>query len=83
MGTLPQRPEALGLADGNEPDFVLNVTKTEHAGSDIYATLDMGGQQIAARLPGQAEVQVGAGLALNVDKRNICYFDPETRQRIE
>ncbi len=77
------RPEAFELAQRGEADLVLKTTRTEHAGSDIFATLDMGGQPVAARLPGHAKIEIGAPLKLKVDKRNVCYFDPETSLRID
>ncbi|HHG89407.1 MAG TPA: ABC transporter ATP-binding protein [Devosia sp.] len=76
------RPEAIDLADDKKPDFVLKVTKMEQTGSDVFATLEMGGQPVAARLPGHTEISLGDVLALRIDKRNVCYFDPETTLRI-
>lgn len=77
------RPEAFELAEKGKADLVLKTIRTEHAGSDIFATLDMGGQPVVARLPGHARIEIGAPLKLKVDKRYVCYFDPETSLRID
>ncbi len=76
------RPETLKTCTNEEADFSLEVKKLEHAGSDIFVTLKLGGAPITARLPGRADIEVGDRLQLCVEKEAVCFFDPKSGQLI-
>jgi len=77
------RPETLKLCEGQKADFSLKVKKLEHAGSDVFATLELGGSPLTARLGGRAEIAIGDQLDLCVEKETVCFFDPASEQLIE
>ena len=54
----------------------------ENIGSDVYATLKLGGCELIARLHGDSQVKVGDAEQLHLDLSNISYFDPRSQSRI-
>jgi len=76
------RPEAFLVAASSKANIKVKVTMVENSGADHFASFELGGQAIIARLPGHLSVDVGQSLPLAVDLETLCYFDPETGQRI-
>jgi multiple sugar transport system ATP-binding protein len=75
------RPEAFHISEG-KTGLKLDTQLVENAGSDTFATFDMGGKALIARLPGKARIEGGKPVILGVDVEGICYFDPKTELRI-
>lgn len=76
------RPETLVLVKAGKGDLSLEVIKQEHAGSDIFVTMELGGEDFMARLGGREKIAVGDYLHLKVDTQSVCFFDPETELAI-
>lgn len=76
------RPETLVLTKAGKGDLCLEVTKQEHAGSDIFVTMELGGEEFMARLGGREKVAVGDKLDLKVETAGVCFFDPATELAI-
>lgn len=76
------RPEALRVHSEKKCDFCVVVSKTEHAGSDVFTDFKLGGVQATARLAGRTKIGVGETLNLTIEPGDICYFDPESELAI-
>ena len=80
------RPEAFGIRPDHKgvlsEGIEVEIDVVENAGSDIYATLNLGGAEIVARLPADADVASGKRSMLYADMGNVSYFDPETGLRL-
>ena len=75
------RPEAFVPA-ANGGALTLTAATVENAGSDTFVGLELGGRTVTARLPGRMHVHVGDKVPLDIDLDTVCYFDPESEQRI-
>jgi len=75
------RPEAFTPALG-DAHLRLKALSVENAGSDTFASFELGGKIITTRLPGKTKVVAGDEVSLAVDLDGISYFDPETQLRI-
>jgi multiple sugar transport system ATP-binding protein len=75
------RPEAFHIAEG-KTGLKLDAQLVENAGSDTFATFEIGGKALTARLPGKARIEGGKPVVLSIDVEGICYFDPKTELRI-
>jgi len=76
------RPEAFAPAMG-EVHLRLKAVSVENAGSDTFASFELGGKTIITRLPGKAKIAVGGDeVGLTVELDGVSYFDPETGLRI-
>ncbi|MDP1732221.1 MAG: sn-glycerol-3-phosphate ABC transporter ATP-binding protein UgpC [Devosia sp.] len=72
------RPEAfIPASPGNSP-LTLKAELVENAGSDTFATFQLGGKQITARLPGRMRLESGQQAHLAIDTDILSIFDPET-----
>ena len=76
------RPEAFTLTGDVASAIGLTAMMVENSGSDTFATFELMGKRIIARLPGKARIENGQKVMLGVDVDAICYFDPATEQRI-
>ncbi|SDG41705.1 ABC transporter ATP-binding protein [Pelagibacterium luteolum] len=76
------RPEAFAIAQPGEADVTLTAEVVENAGSDTFVTFALGGKHLITRLPGRARIGVGDAVPLSLDTTGVCYFDPETTNRI-
>jgi multiple sugar transport system ATP-binding protein len=76
------RPEAFALTGDAASAIGLTAKMVENSGSDTFATFELMGKRIIARLPGKARIESGQKVMLGVDTETICYFDPATEQRI-
>ena len=75
------RPEAFVPA-GNAGQLQLRTISAEHAGSDTFAQVALGGKTVTVRLPGKIKVTAGTEIALDVDQEAVCFFDPTSQQRL-
>ena len=76
------RPEAFTPALG-DAHLRLKALSVENAGSDTFASFELGGKTITTRLPGKAKIAVGDEVSLAVELEDVSYFDPETQLRLE
>ncbi|WP_395813773.1 ABC transporter ATP-binding protein [Devosia sp.] len=76
------RPEAFLPATG-EGQLRLRAVSVEHAGSDTFAHVELGGKTITARLPGKIKVKTGDEVPLDVDLDAVCFFDPKSQLRLD
>jgi multiple sugar transport system ATP-binding protein len=77
--TVGLRPEAISDAPrGVAAQVECRLDVVEHAGSDTFAVIAMGGADVTARLHGDSGVQSGDRVALYVDLTKLCYFDAVT-----
>jgi multiple sugar transport system ATP-binding protein len=75
------RPEDFAPALG-DAHLRLKALSVENAGSDTFASFELGGKVITTRLPGKTKIAAGDEVALAVDLDSVSYFDPETQLRI-
>jgi multiple sugar transport system ATP-binding protein len=76
------RPEAfIPAAPGNSP-LSLKADMVENAGSDTFASFQLGGKSITARLPGRMRLESGQMANLAIDTDILSIFDPETGLRV-
>jgi multiple sugar transport system ATP-binding protein len=76
------RPEAfVPAAPGNAP-LRLKAELVENAGSDTFATFQLGGKKITARLPGRMRLANGQTASLAIDTGSLSIFDPDTGLRV-
>jgi ABC-type sugar transport system ATPase subunit len=76
------RPHDLHLASGaaNEsPRIAARVDVSEHTGTEVFATVDMGDIHAIARLPRAPIPEPGDRLELVFDRDSIHLFDPESK----
>ena len=76
------RPEGFRLANG-PGQLRLRAVSVEHAGSDTFAHVELGGKTITTRLPGKMKVKTGDEIPLDVDLDAVCFFDPQSQLRID
>ena len=77
------RPEAfMPATPGNSP-LTLRAELVENAGSDTFASFQLGGKQITARLPGRMRLESGQEANLAIDTEILSIFDPDTGLRVE
>jgi multiple sugar transport system ATP-binding protein len=77
------RPEAfVPAAPGNSP-LTIRAELVENAGSDTFATFQLGGKEVTARLPGRMRLESGQEASLAIDTEALSIFDPETGLRVE
>ena len=76
------RPESFIAAEPGAGMLSLTAESVENAGSDTFVTVELGGKEIIARLPGRMHIHAGDSVSLDVDLPTLCFFDPETEQRI-
>ena len=69
------RPEAFGLADG-EDGVAVKAHLVENSGSDTFLTTELGGKTVTARLPGRSKLEPHGEIRLAVDTTHACFFDP-------
>lgn len=80
------RPEV--ITDGSEKagentqTAELTVDMIDPAGADTYALLQLGGEEVTARLTAETTAETGHPHTFLFDLRRASYFDPETTQRI-
>ena len=76
------RPEAFIAAAPGAGMLTLTAMSIENAGSDTFVTFELSGKPVVARLPGRMHVHAGDSVSLDIDLPTLCFFDPETEQRI-
>ncbi|HLZ45318.1 MAG TPA: ABC transporter ATP-binding protein [Gemmatimonadales bacterium] len=69
------RPEFVGLCAVDTGVGNVDVVVVEPLGSETLVHLNAGGQPLVARLPGFADVRVGARVGVKVDRRRLYLFD--------
>lgn len=81
--TLGIRPEWFSLAksDGSHPIDV-RIDIVEPTGPDLYASVNLGGREVMARLPADSKISVGQGITLHVDLGKSVVFDAQTGDAI-
>jgi multiple sugar transport system ATP-binding protein len=76
--TFGVRPEDIALAAPGDPAAVpAQVYIHEPLGSDLFLTLDIGGQHVKARVNPDLEVNVGETVRITFDERRLHLFDDE------
>ena len=84
--TLGLRPEAIGDAPPRGGAFSQGIdchlAVVEHAGSDTFAIIEMGGVDVTARLHGDSAVRSGDTAPIYFDLAKVCYFDPISGVRL-
>jgi ABC-type sugar transport system ATPase subunit len=76
------RPHDLHLASGaaNEsPRIPASVDVSEHTGTEVFATVDVGDIHVIGRLPRAPIPAVGDRVELVFDRDSIHLFDPESK----
>ena len=76
------RPESFTTGPGDN-HLQLTAASVEHAGSDTFASFELGGKTITARLPGKIQPKPGEAVTLAVDLEAVNYFDPASTLRID
>jgi multiple sugar transport system ATP-binding protein len=75
------RPEAfLPAAAGSA--LRLRAEAVENAGSDTFASFQLGDTAITARLPGRTKLAQGQEMTLGIDLETLSYFDPASGLRL-
>jgi multiple sugar transport system ATP-binding protein len=69
------RPEFVGLCAIDKGVGNVDVLVVEPLGSETLVHLNAGGQPLVARLPGFADVRVGAQVGVKIDRRRLYLFD--------
>lgn len=64
---------------GESPSIPVSVDVSEHTGTEVFSTVDVGGGHVIARLPRAPIPQQGDRLELAFDRECIHIFDAETR----
>ncbi len=83
------RPEAITDPDGadrkskNIAQMTNRVIVTEPAGSDTFVSMQMGGQDVIARMRSDAAVAADKDFKFSVNMEKSVAFDPETEMRIK
>jgi multiple sugar transport system ATP-binding protein len=77
------RPEAFVPATPGNSPLTLKAELVENAGSDTFASFQLGGKAITARLPGRMRLASGQETSLAIDTEILSIFDPETGLRVE
>ena len=92
--TLGIRPEHFELATMDDRgahalDIHLTLSAVEAVGSETFLYGAIGGQEtgkpgreIIVRVPGKAEIEIGAKLRAVAETKNLHFFDPDTGERI-
>ncbi len=77
------RPEHLvWTPDADRSAIIGSAIVVEPLGSDTLVSLDVGGQQLIARVPPRSVRRAGERVALNVAATNIHLFDRTTERRL-
>jgi multiple sugar transport system ATP-binding protein len=80
------RPEAIGVEGGRAPgalrDVDVKMLVMEPTGPDVFAVLEMGGVEVAARLGADIPHAPGERCTLRVDLSKLVLFDAQTEERI-
>ena len=80
------RPESISDVAARDPQrshsAECRIEYIEGIGSDVYATLKLGGSDVISRLHGDSNVSAGDHQQLHFDLSNISYFDPSSQLRI-
>jgi multiple sugar transport system ATP-binding protein len=76
------RPESLSLGSGAGAALSGTVDVVEPTGPDTHVLLDVGGQQVTARLGPRTGLVHGDEVTLAVDTAAVSLFDPETGLRL-
>jgi len=74
------RPEGVHLADDGAPAYVRLV---EPAGSEAYVHLELGDEEVVARVAADERPPPGATVRVTVSPRDIHLFDAESGVRLE
>ncbi|MBO9467763.1 sn-glycerol-3-phosphate ABC transporter ATP-binding protein UgpC [Tropicibacter sp. R15_0] len=83
------RPEAITDPDGADRNSsnIVSLTNrigvTEPAGADTFVTMELGGQDIVARMRADVSIAPGDEYAFAVNMEKAVAFDPKTENRIE
>jgi len=77
------RPEAFVPAAPGDSPLSLQADLVENAGSDTFASFQLGGKTITARLPGRMHLKSGQTANLTVDTQILSIFDPQTGLRVD
>lgn len=78
------RPDDIHLAvDATQasPRFHGTVDVCEHTGTDVFATVDVKGEKVMAKLPRSIMPRPGDGLEVCFDPNDVYLFDPATGNR--
>lgn len=80
------RPEDLEENEGQAPvpgrTMEARIDVVEPMGSEIYLYLDLAGQPVTARINARATPAVDTTHLLDVNTRNLHFFDPETERAL-
>ncbi|WP_454854181.1 ABC transporter ATP-binding protein [Rhizobium binxianense] len=77
--TLGIRPENLLLGSGNA---VATIRLVEPTGHESIVTLDIGGQSVIARAPGDTALGMGERVNFDLRRDRLHFFDRESGQRL-
>lgn len=70
------RPEHF-TTDGTGPEVEVVPSMVENTGADVFATFEMNGTSVTARLPGHCALVTGRPLRVRIDLDQLCFFDPK------
>lgn len=76
------RPHDLHLAFGSaneSPRIPARVDVSEHTGTEVFATVDVGAVRVIARLPRSPIPEPGDRIQIVFDRDSVHLFDPETK----
>jgi multiple sugar transport system ATP-binding protein len=80
------RPEAIGVEGGRAPDALREVDVKmlvmEPTGPDVFAVMELGGVEVAARMGADIPHTLGERCKLRVDLSKLVLFDAQTEERI-
>jgi len=81
--TLGIRPEwfSLSQTQGSHP-IETRIDVVEPTGPDLYASVNLAGREVMARLPADSQISVGQTLTLHVDLGKSVVFDTQSGQAI-
>jgi len=76
------RPEHFSPAT-DAPDLMVTPTMIENTGAECYLSFVLAGANLTARFAGRMDENLTDPIGLNVSRDALCYFAPDTRERIE
>jgi multiple sugar transport system ATP-binding protein len=79
------RPEDLTVTAGARPESAIpgRVYVAEPMGAETWVTVEVGGERVVGRAPGDREVRSGELVSLTYDRARVLLFDVRTRRRVE
>jgi multiple sugar transport system ATP-binding protein len=79
------RPEDLTVGAGQRPENAISgrVYVTEPMGAETWVTVEVSGERVVGRAPGDFHVRSGELVWLAYDRARVLLFDARTRRRVE